>query len=460
MQNTKGGSKTLREIFAALAGKTVTNLAKITGRQGTSIGGSVALKISPDVLSWFSSKVKNDIIFVTGTNGKTSTNNMIYSIIHEAGYTCACNHIGANMEVGLISAFIDSSSIFNPSLDFACMEVDEASLPKAAAHAKPDIIVFTNIFPDQSDRYVEIDALLNKIKEGLEASADITLLINADDPFIVSIGDMLPNPKKYYGIEGGLENISEDKTEQAVLCKKCGSVLSYDCRYYGQLGHYTCSKCDFCRPVPDFSAVIENKDGAQTFKILDKDKNPIIKMEVDIRDTYTIYNMTAAASCALIAGISAETVVEGLKKYKPQAGRMEEFYIQKPILLNLAKNPVGFNESMKAISKDEKIKTVVIGVNDLPQDGRDVSWLWDTDFEILKKIDDTITNYILFGRRRYDIALRLKYAGIDTAKFIISETLEDVVNNVVETKSEIGYIISNYSLTFDIRKILKERDSK
>lgn len=450
----------MKETFAVLAGKAAVNFAKMTGRQGTSIGGRVALKISPNILTWFSSKVKNDIIFVTGTNGKTSTNNMIYSIIHEAGYTCACNNIGANMEVGLISAFIDRSSVLKPSLDFACMEVDEASLPKAAASTKPDIIVFTNIFPDQSDRYVEIDALLNKIKDGLEVSPNTTLLINADDPFLVSIGNLLPNPKQYYGVEKWFDNISEDTLADAVLCKKCGSILSYDCRYYGQLGRYSCSKCGFHRPVPDFSAVIENEDDVQLFKIIDKDKKSIIAVKTDVSDRYTVYNMAAAASCGLLIGIRPETIIKGLQKYKPQAGRMEEFYIQKPILLNLAKNPVGFNESMKTVSKDERTKTVAIGVNDLPQDGRDVSWLWDTDFEILKKIDGTVTSYILFGRRRYDAALRLKYAGIDTTKLIISETLEDVVSNVVETESEIGYIISNYSTTFDIRKILEERDSK
>ncbi len=182
-----------------------------------------------------------------------------------------------------------------------------------------------------------------------------------------------------------------------------------------------------------------------------------IRFDIESNETYSLYNMLAAVSCCALMGITQKTVVKGLEHYRPQLGRMERFYIQKPITLNLAKNPVGFNESMKIVSQDIHLKTIAIGINDLPQDGQNISWLWDTNFEILLGVDDTIEDYVLFGQRRYDTALRLKYAGIDSDKFIIIEDIRDMVDCIVESQSEVGYVLLNYSLLFDTQKILKRR---
>ncbi len=448
----------MRRILAVIAAKMTSALAKLTGHQGTNIGGELALRLCPDILTWFGSKVRDKIIFVTGTNGKTSTNNMIYSIIRQSGHSCVCNQLGANMNSGLISAFINSSTLGSLEWDYTCLEVDEASLPKVMAHIKPHIIVFTNIFADQLDRHGEMDALLDKIKTAIKTSEDTVLLINADDPALVSLGDGLPHVKYYYGVETETDMGSKGLAVDGVLCKKCGNRLHYNYCYYGQLGHYICKKCGFTRPVPDFRAFIEDKAGKRKLIIWGKDKDFIVETDINISDTYSIYNTLAAASCGALAGNTPEIVLKGIETYRPQVGRMEKFYIQKPITLNLAKNPIGFNESMKVVSRDSGLKTVAIGINDLPQDGRDVSWLWDTNFEILQEVDETIYCYILFGQRRYDVALRLKYAGVEPEKLIITEKPEDVVDGIVKSESDVGYILLNYSLLFDIQKILKERN--
>lgn len=448
----------MRRILAIVIAKIIIALAKLMGHGGSNIGGELALRICPDILAWFGSQVKDKIIFVTGTNGKTSTNNMIYSIIRESGHSCVCNRLGANLDSGLISAFINSCNLIGHiDAKYASLEVDEASLVKVMAHIKPHIIVFTNIFRDQLDRYSELDVLLNKVKSCLETSQDTVMIINADDPSLVSLAESLPHDKYYYGIETAVDMGSQDLAKDSVFCKQCGYRLDYEHYFYGQLGHYSCRKCHFNRTIPDFKAYIQDSMSKRELTVIGTDNFKVVR-DFNVNDTYSIYNTLAAICCTALLGTTAQTVIRGLESYKPQVGRLERFNIGKPITLNLAKNPIGFNESMKIISQDRNFKVIAIGVNDLPQDGRDVSWLWDTNFEILLEVDDTIINYTVFGRRRYDIALRLKYAGIDKNKLIIAENIEDAIDNVVKTKSDAGYILSNYSLLFETQKILKERN--
>ena len=448
----------MRRIIAIVIAKIVIALAKLMGYGGSNIGGELALRICPDILDWFGSQVKEKIILVTGTNGKTSTNNMIYSIIRQSGHTCVCNKLGANLDSGLISAFINSSNLTGRiDADYASLEVDEASLAKVMAQLKPNIIVFTNLFRDQLDRYSEIDAILDKIKASLEKAQDAVLLINSDEPSLVSLGCSVAHTKYYYGIETQIDMGSMDLAKDNVFCKLCGERLDYAHYFYGQLGHYTCTKCHFNRPIPDFKAFLQDFEHKRELTVIGSNGFKVVR-DFNTNDTYSIYNTLAAISVGALLGNTAEIVERGLENYRPQVGRMERFYIGKPITLNLAKNPVGFNESMKIVRQDMRSKVVAIGVNDLPQDGRDVSWLWDTNFEILLEIDDTIVNYTVFGRRRYDMALRLKYAGIDESKLTISETNEDAIDNVVNTRSDAAYILLNYSLLFETQKILKGRN--
>lgn len=453
----------MRRILAIIIAKITIALAKLLGHGGSNFGGELALRICPDILAWFGSQIKDKIIFVTGTNGKTSTNNMIYSIIRESGHSCVCNRLGANLDSGLISAFIGHCDLIGRvDADYAALEVDEASLFKVMKHIKPHMIVFTNIFRDQLDRFSEIDALLNKINAAIKTSQRTVLLINSDDPALVALAEELPNEKYYYGIENPVDMGSQDLARDSVFCKECGQRLYYKHYYYGQLGHFACDNCGFKRPTPHYKAHVKDDGTKRLLTVADRDDSFSAQIDFHITDTYSLYNTLAAVSCAALLGNSSETVLNGLEKYKPQIGRMERFYIGKPIVLNLAKNPVGFNESMKIISLDTSSKVIALGINDMPSDGIDVSWLWDTNFEILLKIDDSIANYTVFGRRRYDMALRLKYAGIDENKITVSATIEDAVDNLVRTESNTGYVLVNYSLLFETQKILKglNRDVK
>lgn len=174
-------------------------------------------------------------------------------------------------------------------------------------------------------------------------------------------------------------------------------------------------------------------------------------------NSYTAYNTLAAVSCAALLDIPPAVIEKGLISYKPQIGRMEKFFINKPIVFNLVKNPVGFNESLKLIGQDSREKTIAIGINDCAQDGRDVSWLWDTNFESLLDFDGKIVKYIVFGRRRHDMALRLKYAGIETSKIQVADSTKLAIDYIAGDRSSVAYIFANYSLLFETRSILKRR---
>lgn len=454
----------MRRIFAIIIAKIIIKLARLMGHNGTNFGGEVAMRIYPDILRWFGSQVKK-IIFVTGTNGKTSTNNMIYTILKEAGKSYICNKLGANLDSGIVSAFIDSSdNLGRIKADYASLEIDEASLPKVLKFIKPDIILFTNVFRDQLDRYCEIDMILSKIRASLKDHGETKLIINADDPSLVDMGESVPNSKYYFGIDGPLDTFDNhvgagpknESVKDGIFCKRCGNRLQYSRYFYGQLGYYFCQNCGFKRPAPDFYASIEMN--SMHLKIAGRDFFRVNIVTGPI-NSYTVYNTLAAVTCAALLDVPPAIIERGVAGYKPQIGRMERFFVKKPIVFNLAKNPVGFNESLKIIGLDSREKTIAIGINDCVQDGKDVSWLWDTNFEALLEMDDKILKYVVFGRRRFDMALRLKYAGIGIHKIVVADSVKSTIDYVVNDKSSIAYMLVNYSLLFETHSLLKRRNN-
>jgi UDP-N-acetylmuramyl tripeptide synthase len=441
----------LRRIISIMAAKLVMRLAKLMGHKGTNLGGEVALRIYPRILDYFGSQVREKILFVTGTNGKTSTNNMIYSIIRESGKSCVSNRLGANLDAGLISAFIDNSDILGRiDADYACLEVDESTLPKVMRQLKPDAILFTNIFQERRDKLSNIDTILNNIKISLDNFHNICIILNADDPSLVHLGERVSHPKIYYGIDTPV--ISGEIAGDEVLCWRCTQPLTYNHNFYASLGHYSCQNCGFQRPDPDYE--VTGAEDRRRLRVTGKDGFNV-EVEGNFVDTYSIYNTIAAVTYGAMLGLDTGVIQRGISKYKPQLGRMELFDVGKPIILNLAKNPVGFDESMKVVVQDPRPKTVVLGINDLPQDGTDVSWLWDTNFEMLKEA--SVKEYAVFGRCSGDMARRLEDAGIDPSGITTLDSAEAAVEFVAKNRAPVTYMLVNYSLLFETQGLLKRR---
>lgn len=355
---------------------------------------------------------------------------------------------------GVTSAFLKNTNIFGKlDANYACIEVDEASLKQVFEELIPNKVIITNLFRDQLDRYGEIDLTIKAINSALEKikNNNIELILNADDP-LTSQFKYSHNFKTYfYGI--GDININKvcEESREGRFCFFCGQQLKYNYYFYSQLGDYYCTQCGFKRPSLDYSATNIKLSSSISF-----DLNYDCKTEnltINYVGLYNVYNCLAAISATLGIVSDISFVKEALINYKPQIGRMEKFNLSKPVILNLSKNPSGFNQTMDAVLSDSKQKNVLIIINDNAQDGRDVSWLWDCDFE--KLLCDKINKYFVSGLRKEDMAVRLKYAGIPQNKIFIEENIKKAIFKLIDDNIDIAYVLVNYTALFETQDILK-----
>ncbi len=440
----------LRIILATIAGKLLITAGRIAGKKGSYTPGVIAMKICPDILRHLSNQVRGEIVFVCGTNGKTTTNNLLCSLLESSGKKVVCNKVGANMLAGVAVAFIEKASIFgNLDADYASIECDEASLRHAVKHVRADKVVITNLFRDQLDRYGEIESTIGLLNEALEKTQDVTLILNGDDPMSATLGR--GRKAVYYGID---ESCNEDlkETNEGRFCTVCGAPLQYNYYHYSQLGDWSCSGCDFKRPHIDYAADNIDLDGKLAFDI-----NGSTRLDLNYRGFYNIYNVLAAYAAFDMLGLKSEDINKVLGGYKPQIGRMEPFMVGgKLTILNLAKNPAGFNQAIATLAADKRTKDVLIAINDAPSDGMDISWMWDVDFEKLGEVG--VKSIYASGERKHDTALRLKYAGFEDVETI--EINADTLRRIASGEGEVCYLLVNYTVLFGTQDILKTISDK
>lgn len=444
----------MRYIFTVFICKIFIFALRIAGRRATSAPGKLALKLYPEIGRIFSSKVRKEIFAVMGTNGKTTTNNLLADYFEKEGISVVCNRIGANMTEGVTAAFIDKCSLFGKlDADYAMLESDEAWANRIFDYYKPSKIIITNLFRDQLDRYGEIDITMEYIRKAIKKVPDAELILNADDPVTVASVDDFKNKKLYFGIEKPVKEY-KTKIKDGQHCYRCGKNLQYHFYHFSQIGDWFC-ECGFKRPRIDFNA----RD-LKVFPKVSFTVDQIGKIELNGRGLYNTYNVLASALLAYTEGIKNETIISCAAKYSPQIGRMEQFNIHgKDVFLVLAKNPAGFNQSVGAVSEDPRTKDVLIVINDGAQDGRDVSWLWDVDFEEI--IAGNVLTFSVSGKRYADMALRLKYAELEKERLVVSPNLKKRAEEIIkEGKGETFYLLVNYTALFSTRKILEEIEEK
>lgn len=444
-------------FISILAGKVVSFVSRACGYRGSSLPGLVARRIYLGCLRDLADQVREGIIVVTGTNGKTTTTNMIAGILSSARYKIIGNYEGANMISGATTSFIMSAGISGKiDCDYAVIEVDEASVPAVMKELKPSIVVITNFFRDQLDRYWEIDKIISVIRDSLNNHRHTTLVLNADDPLVAQLGETTGLPAVYYGIGRHRRSFSENtRTREAKFCPFCGSALSYEFFHYGQLGNYSCTGCKFKRPTPRVEAM--------NTEVLDKITCSIsydgaeVPLAIQVYGIYNLYNALAAFLVGLHLGIDVQYILSGLSNYRPVTGRMERFnHKGKQVFLSLVKNPTGFNEGLSALCADQAKKDVFIAINDNDADGRDVSWLWDVDFEMLDSNHGSFHRFICTGRRGEEMALRLKYAGVPQEKISVTHDMRLAVRSVLDSYAENSYFFSTYTALWDVHEILEK----
>ena len=410
---------------------------------GTSFVGMLVLKICPDFLKYCSKYIKKRIITITGTNGKSTTSGLIAHILETAHQNVVHNLKGANMLTGVANVFALSIAPLK-RYDYAVIESDEAYLTKLYDYMKSDYLVVTNLFRDQLDRYGELNTTAEFIKNAIDKNPDLKLILNADDPIVATFD------RTKYAVYYGFENVEYDcsyehksNAPSEVFNCMCGEELKYSKQFFAQQGHYYCPKCGYKRHECNYSADVKVYNDYSVLTV--RNRGISFEFKVNLAGLYNAYNALAAISLGFEAGMNQEEIQKSLDTYQAIFGRTEKRTINgNPAVIQLIKNPTGASEVLKTVDLKSNI---VIAINDNYADGRDISWLWDSDFEQLKNAEKLV---ITSGCRANDMATRLKYAGIPQEKIIVEPNIKKAIDKAtIEGKTT---ILPSYTALLKINK--------
>ncbi len=446
-----------KNILAVNLGKGVAlGLKLFNFGSGTSMPGIIARKIAPKILSDLVNQTRKEIIAVTGTNGKTTTANFISAILKAAGRKVAHNTKGANMLTGVTTAMVESAdNLAKLDADNSVLESDEAYLKVFADYFAADYLLVTNLFRDQLDRYGELDTTAKLIKTAIDKfknqSEKFVTILNADDPGIQSLAD---EKTVFFGFEDIKFGFEHQQTQGEAATCRCGKYFEFSKIYYGHIGHYHCS-CGEKRPDTFLKATAEIFVDRSVIFV----KNPITGEEfsvcINMPGVYNAYNALGAITLAIKIGIAPEDIIKAFDGYKTVFGRAESCVLKgKNTIIQLIKNPVGAGEVLQTVADDKNAKILII-INDDYADGRDVSWLWDANFDILENYDKKI---IVSGIRYADMAVRLKYAGVKEENIRLEPDMKKAVCMALDNTemSEKLYILPTYTALLKMQKFIKK----
>ncbi|MDZ8138963.1 MAG: Mur ligase family protein [Nostoc sp. DedQUE04] len=432
----------LRLGFAVSVAKSVTFIVRSLRLGAASVlPGSIARRIEPRLLQLLSQQVKNGVILIAGTNGKTTTALLLCTILERKGFRVTHNSTGANLENGLMTALLESTNLLGTlNTDYAILEVDENIVPKVLAPLQPRIILCLNLFRDQLDRYGEVDTISKRWTKVISTlPAETVVIPNADDPTLSNLGQQLPQRVLFFGLnepEHYLEAIPH--AVDSIYCPKCGHSLDYKGVYLSHLGDFTCPKCGFSKSKP----TLESSEWSQILVGL-----------------YNKYNTLAAATAAIELGVDEATIRDTINNFQAAFGRAEDLVINgKRVRILLSKNPVGTNETIRVVTQSTD-KTTLLVLNDRTPDGTDVSWIWDVDTEKLVERGGTL---VVSGDRVYDMALRLRYSQKHpetNLNLIVEEDLRQAIATALEhtPENETLHILPTYSAMLEVREVLTGR---
>lgn len=421
-------------LAQVVAATSTVGLKYVFRRPAANFPGKVALYVDPQLLAHLRGRVDQSVC-VVGTNGKTTVTNLLADAFEAAGKSVVCNRTGANLDSGVSTALLHAHHG-----DWGIFECDELWLAKILPFLQSDYVLLLNLFRDQLDRVGEIDHIQQSIAAALERSPQTTLVYNADDPLCQAIADAVPNAAVPFGLSQDM-GLAQNTVADARMCQHCSTMLEYSWRQYGQLGDYHCPNCGFARTAPLFAAHgINRAQGQGSFTV--SSPRGDFSLTTSLPGAYMVYNLLAVATIASLAGIPIEDVQRAIDAFNPENGRLQRYLIGgHEVLLNLAKNPTGFNQNLKIVMEDAGPKAVAFFINDKEADGHDVSWLWDIDFQELAA-DPDLRAYA-GGLRKHDMQVRLKYAGLDAQ---LVDDAQDFVAKAEALGSDVKlYAIANYT---------------
>jgi lipid II isoglutaminyl synthase (glutamine-hydrolysing) len=438
-------------------------LSRRSGRGGgTTLPGRVLLRMAPDAISRLGAGLTAGSTLVSATNGKTTTCGMIAAALEAAGREPVHNRAGSNMTWGVATALLSQRG------DEGLFEVDEAWLPKVARELEPRLVVLSNLFRDQLDRYGELETLADEWAAMVAERAGRTqFVLNADDPLIADLGrdrDLARRPGvTYFGIGDRSQALPElQHAHDAKHCRRCGAPYSYERAFVGHLGHYSCPSCEADRPDPEVVAHGIRLRGMEGSDVSVTTPAGDVELSLPLPGLYNVYNALAALTAALQLGVDLETAAAGLASTEAAFGRVETIEVAgKPVSILLIKNPAGANEVLRTVRLEGGGNgtgaagiDLWIALNDRIADGRDVSWVWDADFELLR---GHVARVVCAGTRAPEIAVRLKYAGLDPEAITVEEGIEPSLDRAVAGAPERLFALPTYTALLELRTLLASR---
>jgi UDP-N-acetylmuramyl tripeptide synthase len=457
-----------RLVAAVAAAKLTGAVIRRLGRGGgTAAPGLVAERIDPRLLHKIASRLPAGTIVVAGTNGKTTVSRMLADILHARGLRVAHNRSGSNLVRGVASAFAAQADLLgSPNAEVGVIESDEAAFPEIVRQVAPSVLLLNNLFRDQLDRYGELDTIAAKWRPALERlPSTATVVVNVDDPTLAAISEGIAARRVTFGLDDrnpGYQLTEIPHAADAKSCRACGHDLVYERLYCAHLGAWRCPGCGATRPQLDVAAAaitLAGVDGLQLEITRSGRPDAPLSLRLAIPGLYNAYNALAATAVAGAFGVADDVIVSALDAYRSAFGRIERVtYRGHALTLALVKNPVGFNETLRMLTMTAGLTVpTLIAINDLTADGRDVSWLWDVDFEML---DEGTSPLFTTGLRGADMANRLKYAGLPSDRINALRTdlaagLDAFVAALPEGSP--GYVLLTYTALLGLRQVLADR---
>ena len=442
-----------RLALEASAARLVGRLSRAAGRGGgTTLPGKLVWKLDPAAVDALAARLDQGVALVSGTNGKTTTTAMASSILAPTR-TLAWNNSGANLASGIASTLLDADGA-----DLGLLEVDEFALPELMRRTHPRVVCLGNLFRDQLDRYGELEHIAERWRDAVAGLApEATLVANADDPLVAGLAEGRES-RLLFGVDdprrarNGLQHASDSK-----YCIRCGHPYRYDAAYVGHLGAYRCEACGHGRPPLDVAAREIEPDGLDGVSFELHAPNGSLRVRLAVPGLYNVYNALAAASLGLSLGVALDDVVAGLERFRAAFGRFERFSVgDRGFLLLLVKNPAGANEALRTLEEGGVPPVLVVALNDRIADGRDVSWIWDVDFE---PVLEGAEHIVVSGERAAELALRFTYAGFPRERLELVSDLQAALDRGLEltpTGGELA-VLPTYTAMLELRAIATER---
>jgi UDP-N-acetylmuramyl tripeptide synthase len=442
-----------------LAARAVGELARRAGRGGgTSLPGKVLARLEPHAIEQLAERLPLGTAVISATNGKTTTAAMAASVLERAGIGLVHNRAGANMSGGVASTLLEAARR-GGAIDgeLGLFEVDEFWLDRLSPQLHPRALLLGNLFRDQLDRYGELETIADRWAALVQSLTGARLALNADDPLIADLGRDRPGGVRYFGIEDPAVAVSEmQHASDSKHCRNCGAAYVYDAVYLGHLGRYRCPSCGRRRPDPEVAAEQIVLDGTRGASFSLRTPAGVAPVTLPLPGVYNVYNALGAATLCLALGASLDQITSGLAAVSAAFGRAERVAVAgRELSILLIKNPAGANEVLRTLVLESGELDLLAILNDHTADGRDVSWIWDADFELLAGHARHIT---CAGTRAAELAVRCKYAGIAADRLRVNHDLPSALDHALDRANDGRlFALPTYTALLELREELARR---